>query len=108
MWLVTKIIVNRLKPLMSKLVSPAQTSFVPGRHMTENILIAQEILHSFHTKRGKGGYMAIKVDLEKAYDRLSWKYIRSSLLDAGLPLSFIELIMRCVESTSMSVIWNGK
>lgn len=37
--------------------------------MTENILIAQEILHSFHTKRGKGGYMAIKVDLEKAYDR---------------------------------------
>lgn len=59
-------IANRLKPLMVKLISPVQTSFVPGRKINENILIAQG------QRRKERGIMAVKIDLQKAYDRLHW------------------------------------
>lgn len=63
---------NRLQSILPSLISPYQTSFVPGHHITENIVIAQEVVHSMRKKTGPISFMAIKVDLEKAYDRLSW------------------------------------
>ena len=68
---VTKVIVGRLKLLMPNLISEVQSSFVPGRQITDNIIVAQEIIHSMRKMKGRRGFMAIKVDFEKAYDRLS-------------------------------------
>ncbi|XP_028116928.1 uncharacterized protein LOC114314661 [Camellia sinensis] len=50
---ITKIIVNRLRPLLSNLISPNQSSFIPGRTTTDNIIITQEILHTIRGKKGK-------------------------------------------------------
>ena len=47
-----------------------QTTFVPGRKGIDNIIIAQEIIHSLGKKKGRTRYMALKLDLEKAYDKL--------------------------------------
>ena len=105
---ITKIIANRLKNVLPDLVGPHQTSFVLGRHITENIIIAQEIIHSMRQKTGKRGFMAIKVDLEKAYDRLSWDFIKETLAFVGLPTNFIRIIMECITSCSMQILWNGK
>ena len=52
--------------------------------------------------------MLIKIDLEKAYDRLSWSFIRDTLEKLGVPNTWIMNIMNCVETTRMSVLWNGK
>ncbi|KAL9412228.1 hypothetical protein AB3S75_045787 [Citrus x aurantiifolia] len=52
--------------------------------------------------------MAIKVDLEKAYDRLSWEFIKETLEFVGLPTNFIRIIMECITSGSMQILWNGK
>lgn len=68
---ITKIVANRLKSILPDLVGPMQSSFVPGRHKTENIIIAQGVMHTMHRKTGKTGQMLIKVDLEKAYDKLN-------------------------------------
>ena len=68
--IITKIIVSRLRPFLDKLISPLQTAFVPGRKGIDNVIIVQEIIHTLSKKRGKAGYMAIKIDLEKAYDKL--------------------------------------
>ena len=54
-------------------------SFVPRRHIIENIVVAQEVVHSIRRKSSRRGYMAIKVDLEKAYNRLSWIFIFNTL-----------------------------
>ena len=70
--IVSKIVVGRLRPHLDKLISPNQAAFVPGRKGLDNIVIAQELLHSLDTKKGKVGFMAVKVDLAKAYDRLEW------------------------------------
>ncbi|KAE8696542.1 putative calcium-binding protein CML28 [Hibiscus syriacus] len=105
--LVTKIIVNRLKPLPSHWISETQTSFVPDRSITNNIIIAQDVVHSMRLKRGKIGYMAIKIDIEKTYDHLEWPFIDDTLKEVRILDKLRMLIMRCVSSVSTQVLWNG-
>ena len=93
---------------MPQLISEAQSSFVPGRHITDNIIVAQEIIHSMRKMKGRRSFMAIKVDLEKAYDRLSWSFIRETLIAANLPNDLVRVIMDCIEITSLNVMWNGR
>ncbi|XP_016168765.1 uncharacterized protein LOC107611342 [Arachis ipaensis] len=105
---VTKILVNRLKKVMDKLVMPNQCSFVPSRHSSDNIIITQEVIHSMRQKNGKKGWMAIKIDLEKAYDRLKECFIKETLADIGLPQNFVNLILSCILTARMRVLWNGE
>ena len=58
-------------------------------------------------KKGKVGYMAIKIDLEKAYDRLEWHFIRDILYLFKLLEALIKLIMSCIASSSISILVNG-
>lgn len=83
---------------MSKLISPNQVSFMPGRHITDNILIAQELMHKFQTSKGKKGFMAWKINLSKAYDRLNWNFIKYVITKVGLPPNLIHLIMACIST----------
>ena len=76
---ITKILVLKLKPFLSDLIHPLQASFIPGRKASDNVIMVQEIIHSMSLPRSKIGYMAIKIDLEKAYDRLEWSFIRLTL-----------------------------
>ncbi|CAL8098266.1 unnamed protein product [Prunus armeniaca] len=103
---VSKIIVGRLRPLMCKFVSPNQVSFVPGRQISDNIFIAQEVLHRFHRARGKTGYIAWKIDLSKAYDRLKWSFIEQTLAEIGIGETSLHLIMSCVKNVSYRIILN--
>lgn len=73
--LVTKIIVGHIRHLLPSLVSPLQIAFVPGGKGVDNAILVQEILHSMSRRRGRTGLMAIKIDLEKAYDCLEWSFI---------------------------------
>lgn len=52
--------------------------------------------------------MTIKIDLEEAYDRLSWSFIQDTLIDIGLSTSFVELVWYCISSPKMKVLQNGK
>ncbi|QHO46030.1 LINE-1 retrotransposable element ORF2 protein [Arachis hypogaea] len=104
---VTKILAKRLQTLMAKLVRPTQTSFVPGRHSSDNIIITQEVIHSIRNKKGGKGWMAIKIDLEKVYDRLKWSFINDTLMDIGFPSHITNLIYGCISSARMRVLWNG-
>lgn len=52
-----KVNVARLRPLLPNLISPNEASFVPRRHITDNILMAQEILHKFRNSKGKKGFL---------------------------------------------------
>jgi hypothetical protein len=102
--IITKIIVNRLKEIIPKVVSPYQTGFVPGRNITENIVIAQEMLHNMTRIKSKVGFFVIKVDLSKAYDRLDWDFIHKILVEVKLPIEMINIIMNCVTSVKSTVL----
>ncbi|CAL1365946.1 unnamed protein product [Linum trigynum] len=105
---ITKAITNRLKPLMPKIVAPTQSGFIQGRQANDNILLLQETLHTLRRRKGKKGGLVIKIDLEKAYDRLRWDFIRDTLKEVGLASSLISRIMTCVERNKMRISWNGQ
>ena len=60
------------------------------------MVVAQELIHSLDKKKGKVGFMAIKVDIVKAYDHLEWSFIRNVLNAFRFPVELIKLIMSCV------------
>jgi hypothetical protein len=68
--IISKILSNRFKPLLEKLISPLQSAFLKGRSIHDNIVLAHEIFHSMKHKQGRGGLMAIKLDMEKAFDSM--------------------------------------
>ena len=105
--IVTKIIVNRIRPFLFGLISPLQAAFVPGRKGLDNAIIVQELIHTMSKKKGKTGVMAIKLNLEKAYDRLEWSFIRDTLNLFNFPDQLISLIMSCISTTSISILFNG-
>ena len=105
--IVSKIIVGRIRPFLDQLISPCQAAFVPGRRGVDNAIIVQEIIHTMGKTRGNIGYMALKIDLEKAYDKLEWSFIKGMLSRFNFPDNLIELILSCVSSVSTSVLWNG-
>ena len=94
--IVTKVIVARLRPYLDKLISPLQAAFVPGRKGIDNAIIAQEVIHSINKKKGKVGYMALKIDLEKVYDKLEWSFIKDMLVKINLLVDLVDIIMSCV------------
>lgn len=68
--LVSKIVVDRLKLMMMKLIEKYKSSFVSGCLTSDDITIAQETIHSLMKRRGANGIFILKVDLENAYDRV--------------------------------------
>ena len=105
--IISKILVQRIRPLLLRLISPMQVAFLEGRRGAYNVIIAQEPIYSLGKRRGKDGYMVVKTDLEKAYDRLEWSFIRMVLIHFGFPENIIKLILSCVSTTSTSLLFNG-
>ncbi|KAG7576302.1 Ribonuclease H domain [Arabidopsis thaliana x Arabidopsis arenosa] len=105
---ITKMMVIRLKSVISKLIGPAQASFIPGRLGIDNIVVVQEAVHSMRRKKGRKGWMLLKLDLEKAYDRIRWDFLRETLEAAGLSEGWCSRILECVADPSMSLLWNGE
>jgi hypothetical protein len=79
--IVAKTVACRLKPVLSEIISPSQSAFVPDRLITDNILVAYEITHYMHRrKEGRDGVAAIKLDMSKAYDRVEWSFLEHIML----------------------------
>ena len=68
--LASKVLTNRLKVFLSQIISVNQSAFVPGRLITDNVLVAFELFHFMKNYKQVGGYMALKLDISKAYDRV--------------------------------------
>ena len=104
---ISKLIVSRIRPMLDKLISLAQLAFIPGRWIAENQLLVHEVLHSFKRKKVTWGFLALKIDLQKAYDWVNWKFLQAVLVNFGFYETFIKWIMECVGSVSSSVLING-
>jgi endonuclease/exonuclease/phosphatase family metal-dependent hydrolase len=105
--LITKTIANRMKRIFSDTISNNQSVFVPGRLITDNIIIALEIFHYLAQTNSQTGYVGIKTDMAKAFDRLEWSFLRATLEAMNFPLKMINTILKCVSTVSFSILING-
>ncbi|KAK4383480.1 hypothetical protein Sango_2770300 [Sesamum angolense] len=82
----SKLIANRLKHLLDNVIPSAQSSFVPGRIITDNILLAFELNHFLNSKTtSRQGWMALKLDVSKAYDKVHWSFMEQVISKLGFP-----------------------
>ena len=105
--LVTKVLVHRLRPILNSIIGPYQSSFLPGRGTIDNSIVLQEIVHFVRKSKKKKGYVAFKLDREKAFDNVNWEFLDDCLHDFGFLDITIKLIMHCVSSSTFSILWNG-
>jgi hypothetical protein len=103
--IVANIIAMRLKPLLSNFISQEQFRFLKGKLIHEAIRSAQEGIHTIKTQ--KKSMLVFKIDLSKAYDRVSWLYLCLLLLHIGFELQVVKWIMACVTTASFAILING-
>ncbi|GJW51553.1 RNA-directed DNA polymerase, eukaryota, reverse transcriptase zinc-binding domain protein, partial [Tanacetum coccineum] len=103
---ISKILTERIKSVLEKIVCINQSAFIPGRQIQDNILITQELLRGYNRKNGPKR-CALKIDLQKAYDTVNWSFLRSILHLFGFHSVMVEWIMICITTASFSINVNG-
>lgn len=105
--IVLKLLSLRLKLVLSSIISENQSAFIPGRAITDNVLITHEVLYFLKTSKAEKNYtMALKKDMSKAYDRIEWNFISQVLERLGFPAIWVNWIMQCVSTVSYSYLVN--
>ena len=104
----SKVLANRLKKFMPELKSEHQSAFAKNRLFSDNVLVAFETLHCMKNHNlGQTGFMALKLDMRKAYDRVERNFLQKLMEKMGFCTRWIGLIMKCVCTVSYSILVNG-
>jgi len=97
----TKVLNNRILKVADKLIGPSQTAFIPGRYIMEGVVILHETIHELHRK--KQDSVILKLDIEKAYDKLKWPFIQQVLRIKGFSPTWCEWISKVMSRGSVAV-----
>ncbi|CAN0919302.1 LINE-1 reverse transcriptase homolog [Linum grandiflorum] len=105
---ISKILASRLQPLLSVLISDLQVAFTGNRSIQDCIIVVHEVLHKFKTrKKGRKYDFLLKVDMHKAFDRVSWEFLSVTLAAMGFNSQWIDWIEGIITSVRFSVMVNG-
>lgn len=98
-----------MKDSLTKVIAPTQATFIGHRHITDNIILAHEFMNVLKNKRrGRQRFMAMKLDMSKAYNSVEWIYIQEMLLRMDFHKRFVEWIMQCISTPTYSFNINGE
>ncbi|GKA73877.1 RNA-directed DNA polymerase, eukaryota, reverse transcriptase zinc-binding domain protein [Tanacetum coccineum] len=105
--IISKMLTNRIKSALCKIVSPCQSAFIPGRQITDNILLTQELFRGYNWKNGPKR-VAMKIDIQKAYDTVNWDFLEEVLKEFNFPKEMVHWVMVCVRTATFSICVNGE
>ena len=88
--ILAKVLANRIKWVMGQVISPAQSTFVEGRQILDAVLIANEVVDSILRRKESG--IVCKLDIEKAYDHISWEFLFQVLERMGFGSRWVSLM----------------
>eukprot|EP00253_Pinus_taeda_P012133 PITA_12133 len=103
--IISKVVANRLKPLLPTLISGEQIGYVEGRQILDNIIQAHKVIHSLTCNNRVG--MIMQLDIAKAYDKVNWMYIKKLLATFGFDHNSVRWVMALVTTSSFSILANG-
>ncbi|RVW67401.1 LINE-1 reverse transcriptase-like [Vitis vinifera] len=103
--LLAKVLANRLKKVVGKVVSTSQNAFVKGRQILDASLIANEVIDTWQKQKEKG--IICKLDIEKAYDSINWKFLVKVLQKMGFGSKWMGWMWSCLSLAKFSVLVNG-
>lgn len=104
-----KTIANRVENVLHHIISPTQSALIPKRLIYDNIIIGYECLHKIRLSTGKKNeFVALKLDISKAYERVEWNFLNYTMQRLGLSTKWESLIMRCRSTSSFFVLINGE
>ena len=103
--IVSKMLTNRLKKVMPFIIDERQSAFIRGRHLLHSVIIANEVEEE--AKRSQKPCLVFKVDYEKAYDSVSWEFLKYMLVRLGFYPKWIHWMEGCLSSASVSILVNG-
>lgn len=105
---ISKVIVCRLRKFMGDIITPNQSTFIGGRLIQDNLIVAQEVFHALKKKEGIGrDGIAIKLDMNKAYDRVEWGFLEAVLKAYGFNEKWVTTVMKLVTSVTYKYKVNG-
>nr|CAN64368.1 hypothetical protein VITISV_040345 [Vitis vinifera] len=102
--LMAKVLANRLKMVLDKVVSADQNAFVRGRQILDASLIANEVVDYWQKRKEKG--LVCKLDIEKAYDSINWSFLMKVLKKMGFGSRWMEWMWWCFSTAKFSVLTN--
>ena len=103
--ILAKVLANRIKRVLGKVISPVQSAFVEGRQILDAVLIANEAVDSIIRRKESG--IVCKLDIEKAYDHLSWEFLTQVMEKMGFGKRWVSWMKWCVSTASFSILVNG-
>lgn len=107
--IISKVLVNRLKPYLSSTISLEQSAFIPGRLIHDNSVVAHEVFHYLRVeKRGKCEECALKIDKVKAYDMVEWGFLEEVMRRMGFHDKWVGWVMECITTITYGINVNRK
>ena len=103
---ISKLLAGRLKTILPSVISNAQSAFLPGRLLAENVLLATDLVKGYNSQVPEHRAM-LKVDIRKAFDTVRWDFIIAALRALSIPEKFVMWINECITTPSFSVSVNG-
>lgn len=105
---ISKLMARRMKSVLPHIISETQAAFVEGCLISDNILVAHELLHTLSSdNKCSSEYISIKTDISKAYDRVEWAFLDKAMKAMGFSEAWRGFIMSCVRSVRYQVLING-
>jgi hypothetical protein len=99
--IVTKTLTVRANPVMNKLLLPCQTTFIKGRFITDGVMLLQEVLREEKYRKNQG--VVLKIDFEKAYDKVNWRFLFDCCKQKGFSSNWLTWIKKVVAGGTLSV-----
>lgn len=104
----SKVLVNHFQEVLPRCIDEAQSAFILGRLISDNIIVANELLLSMKNKKtGRKGSFTLKLNMSKAYDRVNWQFLEAIMIKLGFSRTWVNQVMSFVTSMSYLVVVNG-